>query len=190
MSAVETSGRVTGRQAWAVDPTHTLVEFSARHMMITTVKGRIAGVRGTVLVDAGEPSNSLVDVELDAATVDTRSEDRDAHLRSGDFLDVESYPVIRFRSVRVEGEPREAGDEFRLVGELTIRDVTREVVLDAVFEGGGRDPWGGERLSYSATTKVDRRDFGLSWNQALETGGVLVSNELKIQVEVQLVRAE
>lgn len=174
---------------WTIDPAHTLVEFSAKHMMITTVKGRFADVRGTVSIDEDRPDASSVEVELAAASLDTRTEQRDQHLRSADFLEVESHPLISFRSRRIDGLQLRDGGEFRIVGDLTIRGVTREVALDATYEGRGRDPWGGERVSFSATTRIDRRDFGLTWNAALETGGVLVSNEIKIHVEVQAIRS-
>ncbi len=140
------------------------------------------------MLDAGDPSRSSVEVEVDTASIDTGVEQRDGHLRSADFLDVESHPVLTFRSRRVEGASLEEGSRFRVVGDLTIRGTTREVVLDATYEGRGRDPWGGERASFSATTKIDRREFGLTWNQALETGGILVGNEIKISLEVQAVK--
>lgn len=175
---------------WKIDAAHTSVEFSARHMMITTVKGRIADVSGTITMDAAHPDRSSAVVEMDAASVDTRSADRDGHLRSADFLDVEKYPKITFRSREISGASAEPGSSFRVTGDLTVRDVTREVVLDATYEGRGRDPWGNEKVSFSATTKIDRRDFGLTWNQALETGGVLVSNDIKITLEAQATRAE
>ena len=174
---------------WTLDAAHSAAEFSAKHLMITTVRGRIAGLSGTIALDEASPERSTVEVELDAATIDTRSEQRDGHLRSPDFLDVERHPVITFRSRRVEGASTREGTRFRVVGDLTIRGVTREVALDATYEGRGRDPWGGERVSFSAATSIDRRDFGLTWNAALETGGVLVSNEIRIHLEAQAVRA-
>ena len=179
----------TGISTWNIDPAHSLIEFSAKHMMITTVKGRLSDVKGALTIDEQHPERSKVEVEFSAASIDTRSEQRDAHLRSPDFLDVERFPTVTFRSRRVEGARPEEGGSFRLVGDLTIRGTTREVTLDATFEGRGRDPWGGERVSFSADTKIDRRDYGLVWNQALETGGVLVSNDIKIHIEVQAVRA-
>lgn len=179
-----------GTTVWAIDPAHTLVQFSAKHMMITTVKGDFQDVTGTIHVDPANPDSSSVTVEIAAASLDTRVEGRDDHLRSGDFLEVENYPTIAFRSRRVTGAHATPGDEFRLVGDLTIKDVTREVTLDVVYEGRGNDPWGGERVSFSASTRIDRRDFGLTWNQALETGGLLVSNEIRISVEVQAVRQD
>lgn len=175
---------------WTIDPAHTLVEFEARHMMLTKVRGRFADVSGELIVDEANPENSRVEVEIDARSIDTRSSDRDTHLRSEDFLDVERYPKVTFRSKRVEGAHAEPGDEFQLIGDLTIRDQTREVVLDCRYEGQGTDPWGGTRAGFNATTKVDRRDWGLTWNQALETGGVLVSHELKVELEVQAVRQQ
>ena len=178
----------TGTTTWTIDASHSAAEFSAKHMMITTVKGRIADVRGTLTLDEKDLNRSAVEVELGAASIDTRNDQRDGHLRSADFLDVELFPTITFRSRRVEGAALSEGRTFRLVGDLSIRGVTREIVLDATYEGRGRDPWGGERVSFSADTRIDRRDFGLTWNAALEAGGVLVSNEIKLHLEVQAVR--
>jgi polyisoprenoid-binding protein YceI len=185
-----TNAQTSGTSSWKLDSTHSLIEFSAKHMMITTVKGRFGDVTGTIYADEKNPDGSRVDVRIGAASVDTRAEQRDDHLRSADFLDVEQYPEIVFASKRIEGAHAKAGDSFKVVGDLTIRDVTREVVLDVTFEGTGTDPWGGERASFSASTKIDRRDFGLTWNQVLEKGGVLVSNEIKISLEIQAVAAE
>ena len=173
---------------WTIDSGHSVAEFSAKHMMITTVKGRIADVRGTLTIDEASPERSSVEVELDAASIDTRSEQRDGHLRSPEFLDVERFPLVTFRSRRVEGAAARAGTGFRVVGDLTIRGVTREVALDATYEGQGKDPWGGERVSFSADTKIDRRDFGLVWNVGLEAGGVLVGHDIKIHLEAQAVK--
>lgn len=181
--------QTTGVSTWTLDPTHSLVEFSAKHMMITTVKGRFADVSGTIVADETNPDRSSVEVEIDVASITTNVDQRDGHLRSADFLDVENHPTITFRSKRVEGAIAEAGDEFRVIGDLTIRGTTHEVVLDATFAGQGKDPWGGERASFSAETKIDRRDFGLTWNQALEAGGILVSNQIKLSLEVQAVKA-
>jgi polyisoprenoid-binding protein YceI len=179
----------TTTTTWTIDPAHTLVEFSVRHMMITTVKGRFAGVSGTIEVDAEQPSAARVEVAIDASSIDTRSEQRDAHLRSADFFDVENHPQVTFRSTGVEGSYSQPGGRFRVRGELTIRGVTRPVELDATFEGSGTDPWGGQRGSFTAAVTIDRREFGLEWNQALETGGRLVSNEVKLQIEAQAVRS-
>jgi len=174
---------------WTIDAAHSAVEFAVRHMMITTVKGRMSALRGAIVLDEVRPERSSVTVEFDADSIDTRSEQRDAHLRSADFLNVEAHPTIAFVSTRVEDAGREYGQRFRFVGDLTIAGVTREVALDAVYEGEGRDPWGGERVSFSAETKLDRRDFGLTWNQALEAGGMLVSNDVKVTIDLQAVRA-
>lgn len=174
---------------WNLDATHSTVDFSVKHMMFTTVRGRFAQVEGTISFDPTAPEQGSVQVTIPVASIDTGVADRDGHLRSGDFFDVENHPAITFRSRRVEGGPGQAGDTFRVVGDLTIRGVTREVVLAARFEGTGTDPWGNTRSGFSATTTVDRRDFGLTWNQALETGGVLVGHEVKIELHVQAVAA-
>ena len=174
---------------WALDPTHTLVEFSAKHMMITTVKGRFTDVKGEIHMDETHPDRSSVQAELGVASISTGVDQRDAHLRSADFLDAESFGAITFVSKRIAGAVDRPGETFELVGDLTIRGTTREVKLEVTYDGRGRDPWGGERVSFSATGKIDRRDFGLTWNQALETGGILVGNEIKISIEAQAVRA-
>lgn len=174
---------------WNIEPNHSLVEFSAKHMMITTVKGRFRDVSGTIVIDEANPARSRVDATMSAATIDTGVAQRDQHLVSADFLDVENHKTITFKSTRVEGASAREGEEFTVVGDLTIRGTTREVTLKASYEGRGKDPWGGERISFTATGKIDRRDFGLTWNQALEAGGILVSNDIKITIEVQAVRA-
>jgi len=178
-----------GTTTWSIDATHSTIEFAVKHMMLTTVRGRVAGVRGTIEIDAENPTASSAEVELDATSLDTGAEQRDAHLRSPDFFDVAQFPTITFRTRRIDGAKAEEGTSFRVVGDLTIRGVTREVVLAVTYEGQGRDPWGGDRVSFSATGTLDRRDFGLTWNAALETGGVLVSNDVKLRLDVQAVRA-
>lgn len=179
----------TKTTTWTLDATHSSVELAVKHMMFTTVRGRFKDVKGTIVVDEANPANSNVNVEIAAATLDTGVADRDAHLRSADFLDVETHPTLTFRSKRVEGSFANEGDKFRVIGDLTIRGVTKEVVLDATYEGTGVDPWGGTRAGIRATTKIDRREFGLTWNQALETGGILVSNDVRIEIELQAVKA-
>jgi polyisoprenoid-binding protein YceI len=183
-STTATQAASGSRTTWSIDPAHSSVEFSAKHMMITTVKGRFAEVEGTIVTDDENLANSTVEATLRTASLDTRSEQRDQHLRSGDFLDTEQFPAITFRSSRIDGK----GDQFKLTGDLTIHGVTRPITLDVTFEGRNRDPWGGERSGFSATGKLDRREWGLTWNQALETGGLLVSTEIKIQIDVQAVR--
>lgn len=177
----------SGISTWKLDPTHSLVEFSTKHMMITTVKGRFGALDGVIRFDEENPSESGVEVTIDAASIDTRTEQRDEHLRSGDFLDVENFPTITFQSTGLKGGKLEPGADFQLVGDLTIKDETRQVTLDATFEGQGQDPWGGQRVSFSATGKLDRRDFGLTWNQTLETGGLLVGHAIKLSLEAQAV---
>jgi polyisoprenoid-binding protein YceI len=152
------------------------------------VRGRFKEVGGTIAVDETHPDRASVEVEIEAASIDTGADDRDRHLRSADFLDVENQPRMTFRSKRVEGAHAKAGDRFRVIGDLTIRGKTMEVTLDAVFEGTGKDPWGKERAGFRATCEIDRRDFGLQWNQALETGGVLVGHNVRIELDVQAVQ--
>jgi polyisoprenoid-binding protein YceI len=153
--------------------------------MISTVRGRFAGVEGTLRLDDSTPSEAAVDVRIDVATIDTREPQRDAHLRSADFFDVDKYPHLTFKAGRILDRK---GRDLTLAGELTMHGVTRPVVLDVTEEGRGRDPWGGERLGISATTKVKRSDFGLTWNQALETGGVVVGDEVKVLLELELLK--
>ena len=184
MSAPLTAPTVNTAITWKLDPSHTNVEFAAKHLMITTVRGRISEVDGTIRIDEDSPANSSVEVTLKGASLDTRIEQRDQHLRSADFLDVEKFPDITFRSTRIEGDK----ERFKLTGDLTIRGTTREITLDATFEGRTKDPWGGERVGFSAKGSIDRREFGLTWNQALEVGGVVVGNEIKLNIDVQAVR--
>lgn len=176
-------------QAWTIDATHTLVEFAVKHMMITTVKGRFGAVEGRIARGDGG-ADWEISVDIDAASIDTRVEQRDAHLRSADFFDAENHPKLTFRGTGVKGGFSKAGDTFKVVGDLTIRGTTRPVELEVTYNGSARDPWGGERLSFDAKAKIDRRDFGLTWNQGLEAGGVLVSNEVAIHLEVQVVKQE
>jgi polyisoprenoid-binding protein YceI len=170
---------------WKLDPSHSTVEFSAKHMMFTTVKGRFASFDGTITLDGESPAAASVDVTMEAASIDTRNEQRDGHLKSPDFLDAANYPAVTFKSTKIEGNK----ERFTLTGDLTIRGTTRPITLDVTFEGQGVDPWGGERRGFSASGKIDRREFGLTWNQALEAGGLLVSNEIKIQIDAQIIRA-
>ncbi len=171
--------------SWKLDPAHSTVEFSAKHMMFTTVRGRLADVEGIISVPGATLDDAAVEATMKAASIDTRTEQRDQHLRSADFLDVENYPEVTFKSTKFEGTK----EKFTMTGDLTIRGTTRPVTLDVTYEGAGTDPWGHERMGFSASGKIDRRHFGLVWNQALETGGVLVSNDIKIQIEAQIIRA-
>ena len=181
---------MAGKSTWEIDPAHTTIEFSVKHMMFTTVRGRFTDLHGTIHADETEPNRSDVMVEIQAASIDTGVADRDTHLKSADFLDVAQHPTITFRSKRVDGAYRKEGDRFKLIGDLTIRDTTSEITLDCTYQGMGKDPWGGTRAGFSAETRIDRRDWGLKWNQALETGGILVGNDLKISIDVQAVKQE
>jgi polyisoprenoid-binding protein YceI len=181
---------MAGTTTWQIDPAHSTIEFAVKHMMFTTVRGRFKTFTGSIRVDEQNPNNSNVEVEIDAASIDTGVGDRDAHLRSGDFLDVERYPKMTFRSSRVDGAHKKEGDRFKIAGELEIRGKGIPVTLDATFEGLGKDPWGKQRAGFAARTEIDRREWGLQWNQALETGGVLVGNSIKIEIEAQAVKEE
>jgi polyisoprenoid-binding protein YceI len=169
---------------WTIDSAHAEVGFAVRHLMIATVRGRFGAVSGTVTVDEQDPLNSKVDVTVDVSSVDTRQEMRDNHLRSADFFDVEKYPTMHFVSKRIDGD---LDGQFRVTGDLTIRGIAREVTLTATLEGRTQDPWGNERAGFSASGKINRHEFGLNWNQALETGGVMVGDEVKLTIDVELV---
>ena len=180
-----TAGQAGTTTTWQIDPAHSNVEFAVKHMMIATVRGRFADVSGTVTTD-GTPEGSHVAVRIAAGSIDTRQAQRDQHLTSPDFLDVATYPDITFVSTKITSK---GDDEFTMVGDLTIRGVTRPVTLDVTSEGKGKDPWGNQRAGFSATGKIDRREFGLTYNQALETGGVLVGNDLKLTLDIELTHA-
>jgi polyisoprenoid-binding protein YceI len=180
-----TSAPTAAAVTYRIDPAHSLVELSARHMMFTTVKGRFTGVTGSIVHASDERTSSVV-AEIDTTTLTTGDAQRDGHLRSADFLDVEHFPRITFKSHRIEG----AGEHFKVVGDLTIRGTTREVTLDTTFNGTGTSPYGKELAGYSAQLEINRKDFGLNWNVALEAGGVLVSDTVKIMLEVQAVRED
>jgi polyisoprenoid-binding protein YceI len=179
----------TGRHTvWDIDSAHTLVEFSVKHMMFTTVKGRFSEVRGTITCpDEADPSCASVEATLDTASINTGDEKRDAHLRSADFLDVEHYPTITFKSTRVE---RAGQDEMRVIGDLTIRGVTHQVALATTYNGRGKNPWGKDVAGFTAETQLNRKDYGLQWNVALESGGLLVGDKLNVLIEVQAIKQE
>ena len=176
-----TTTQVQETQTYAIDPAHTTIEFVARHLMITKVRGHFNKFSGTLKLTSGSDLPEAINVEVDVNSVDTREPQRDAHLRSADFFDAEHFPTMTFVSKRVEQSP------FRVYGDLTIRGNTREVALQAEFEGKGADPWGGTRVAYSATGLVNRKEFGLLWHQALETGGVVVGDEIRIELNVEAV---
>lgn len=169
--------------SWQIDPAHSLVQFSVRHMMISTVRGRFDKFSGTIDFDENDPTNATIDITIDVASVNTDEQQRDDHLRSPDFFDVANYPTMTFKSTRIEKVDDSHG---RIFGDLTIRDTTREVVLDAEYAGVAKSPWGTTAAGASATAKLNREDWGLTWNQALETGGVLVGKDVKLSIEVEL----
>ena len=167
---------------YRIDASHTGVEFSVRHLGLSKVRGRFSGVEGTIHI-ADDPAASSVTASIDATTVDTRDAQRDTHLRSADFFDVERHPTLDFRSTRV----REDGDEWLVDGDLTIHGVTRPVTLTVTYEGTAGDPWGGTRAAFSAVAEIDREEYGLTWNQALEAGGWLVGRRIRIELDIQAV---
>ena len=170
---------------YTIDPMHTTVEFIGRHLMITKVRGRFPEVLGTITID-DEPTKSHVEVELQVASIDTGIPDRDGHLRSADFFNADDYPTITFKSTKVEAGRSGTWD---VTGDLTVRDVTRPITLEVDFDGANLSPFGDERIAFSAATEVDREDWGLTWNVALETGGVLVGKKVRIELNVQAVAA-
>jgi polyisoprenoid-binding protein YceI len=186
MSTTLTPTAPTGTRTWNIDAAHTSAEFSIKHLMISRVKGHFSDIEGFVTGDLENPRDFSLEVKMGAASVDTRQAQRDAHLRSADFFDVEKWPTITFTGKRVEGD---TSDEFELYGDLTIRDVTREIKLDVTNEGTLTDPWGSPRIGFSATGKIDRTDFGLLYNQALEAGGFVLGDEVKISIDVELTAA-
>jgi polyisoprenoid-binding protein YceI len=184
MTTAATAGATT-LTTWTIDPAHTHVEFAVKHLMITTVKGRFGGVTGTVRTHDGDPGKGQAEIAIDASSIDTREPQRDGHLKSADFFDVEKYPKLTFKSTRIADVK---GNTFKLIGDLTIHGVTREIALDVTSEGTSKDPWGGERAGFSATGKLKRSDFGLTWNQALEAGGFLVGDDIKISLDVEVLK--
>jgi polyisoprenoid-binding protein YceI len=175
---------------WNLDTVHSGINFSVRHMVVSKVRGRFTKFTGNVELDESDLARSLVEATIDASSIDTGTAQRDEHLRSADFFDVEHFPQIRFRSTGIEKLGTELGAQrYRLTGELTIRDVSREIALDVEYGGRGKDPWGNERVGFTVKGALDRKDFGLKWNQALETGGVLVSDRVEIELELQAVKA-
>ena len=172
---------------WNIDPVHTMAEFKVRHMMITNVKGHFTGVTGVLSLDEQDITKSQVEASIDAASINTREADRDTHLKSADFLDVEKFPKLTFTSTRVTSTGE---GELQVEGDLTIHGVTRKV--EFAVEGPtppGKDPWGNTRIGWTATTKINRKDFGLTWNTTLETGGILVGDEVSITFDVEAIKA-
>jgi polyisoprenoid-binding protein YceI len=187
MSTPATSPTTASTTTWNIDPAHSSAEFKVKHMMISHVKGHFAKVTGTLTLDESTLANSRVEALIEAASVETRDAQRDAHLKSADFFDVEKFPTLSFKST---GISLVRDGELAVEGDLTVRGVTRKVVFSV--EGPtppAKDPWGNLRVGVSATTKISRKDFGLTYNAALETGGVLVGDEVTITLEVQFVKA-
>ncbi len=180
-----TTSTPTGLATWAIDPVHSIAEFGIKHMMIATVKGRFGALTGTVQFDGADPATGSVEVSIEVASITTNEAQRDGHLRSPDFFHVEQHPTMTFRSTGVE---HVEGDEYRVRGELTIRDVTKPITLDMTYEGQITDPYGNRRAGFAAETTLNRGDYGLTFNQVLETGGVMVGDKVKVSLHIEAVR--
>jgi len=183
LSTPQTATRTT----WTFDPAHTSVEFRARHMMISNVRGKFTNVTGTILEDESNPANTYVEVDIDPASIDTRNEQRDTHLRSADFLDVENYPAITYKTTNLEFVDEE---NVKVTGDLTIRGVTRPITLEASVNGRGPNPWGQYVAGVSLKGSLNRKDWGINFNVALETGGVLVSDKIDIDIEIEAIKQQ
>lgn len=170
--------------AWQIDASHSRVGFAVKHMMVSTVKGQFNTFSGTVNIDEANPANSWVEAEIDAASIDTRDAGRDGHLRTADFLDVEKFPKITFKSTKVEST---GGSEYNVTGDLTLHGVTKPVVLKAEYSGTIKDPYGLKRAGFEAHTKISRKEFGIAMNPLLETGGAVISDEVKIDLDLEAV---
>lgn len=173
-------------QTWNFDPAHSTIGFSIKHMMFAKVRGSFGEWSGELHYDPKDPSSAKVRASIDVASIDTGNKDRDEHLRSGDFFNVEEHPRMTFESTSFKGSP----ESMTVTGTLTIRDVSKEVELDVEQTGTGIDPWGNRRVGFRISAKINRKDFGLTWNQALETGGVLVGEDVSIDIEIQAVAEE
>ncbi len=171
---------------WSIDRSHSVVTFTARHMVVAKVRGHFASWTATVAIDEADLTKSSVEAHIDAASIDTREPKRDEHLRSADFLDVARFPELIFNSKTIQ---RTSGDHYEMKGELTIRDVSREVALSVRYGGLMKDPWGQQRAVFTAEASIDRKDFGLVWNVALEAGGVLVGDKISIEIELEAVKS-
>jgi polyisoprenoid-binding protein YceI len=170
---------------WNIDPSHSSLGFTVRHMVVSKTRGRFTRWSGQIRFDPDDLTASSVEVVIDPKSIDTADTQRDEHLRSADFLDVEKYPQASFRSTKVEDL---RGDRYGISGQLTVHGVTRPVALETTYEGSGKDPWGGERAGFVASTSIDRKEFGLHWNKALETGGLLVGDRVELILEVEAVK--
>lgn len=173
--------------AWVVDASHSQATFSVRHMMISTVKGQFKVLSGKLNIDERNPANSWIEAQVETASIDTRDEKRDAHLRSGDFFDAGKYPAITFKSSRVE---HVGGSEYKVTGDLTMHGVTKPVAFTAEYFGQGKDPWGNNKAGLSAKAGINRKEWNLGWNAALETGGVMVSEDVNIEIDLEAVQVQ
>jgi polyisoprenoid-binding protein YceI len=171
--------------AWEIDPSHSQATFTVKHMMFSTVRGQFKVLSGHVHIDEQHPENSWVDAQVDASSVDTRDERRDGHLKSPDFFDVQNYPTLTFKSNKIE---HVSGDEYKVYGDLTMRGVSKPVVFDGEYNGQGKSPYGILVAGLSAKTKINRKDWGLNWNAALESGGVLVSDQVTIEIDLEVLQ--
>jgi polyisoprenoid-binding protein YceI len=173
-------------KSWNIDASHSGINFSIRHMVVSKVRGRFAKFTGAIELDENDLTRSTLEATIDAASIDTGTPERDVHLRSADFFDTDAFPALQYRSRRIEAL---SGNRYRVIGDLTIRDVTREVPLEVEYGGRANDPWGNERAGFSARASLDRKEFGLGWNQLLEAGGVLVGERVDIDIELEVMRA-
>lgn len=171
--------------AWQIDPVHSFVNFSVRHMMVSTARGHFSKFSGTIDLDEANPTATKVDVTIDVSSIDTNDGNRDGHLKSPDFFDVEKFPTITFKSTGVESVN---GSTAKLKGDLTIKGVTKSVVLDVEYSGQAKNPWGATVAGFAGQTKLNREDFGLTWNAALETGGIMLGKDVKIELELEAVK--
>jgi polyisoprenoid-binding protein YceI len=184
-NAVTSTDVPTGLATWALDSTHSIAEFAVKHMVVATAKGRFGAVEGTLQWDGQNFATASVNATIDVTTISTGDVNRDSHLKSDDFFNAEQFPTATFRSKRIDSKD---SDEFKLVGDLTIRDVTKEVTLDVEFEGQVKDPYGLQRSGFTAQTSINRREFGLNWNAMLEAGGAVVADKVKITIHAEFTR--
>ena len=173
--------------AFQIDASHSEIQFSVRHMMVSKVRGGFEKWSGKIDLNVDDPSKTTVDIQIEAASINTKDDQRDAHLRSGDFLNVEAYPTLQFKSTKVDVRSDKTA---KLYGDMTIRDVTKPVVLDVEYQGSAKSPWGQTSYGFSASTKINREEWGLNWNAALETAGWLVGKEVQIDIELELIKVE
>lgn len=169
-------------EKWVIDADHSLVEFSVKHMMIAKVRGNFEKFDANITADSSDLTTAAIEFTIDTASIHTKNEDRDNHLRAADFFDVESYPNITFKATEIT---KVSGDDYKVSGDVTIKDITRPETFEVTFEGEGKDPWGNTKAGFSAKTKINRSDYGLTYNAALETGGVLIGDQITINIELE-----